>query len=301
MGLEGRSLVSINDLAKGEIEHILDVSRSMEKERKPLLGGKILANMFFEPSTRTMLSFESAMLRLGGGVLGFSEVDKTSIAKGESVEDTVRVIEGYADIGVLRNWKEGIARKCADIAKIPLINAGDGSREHPTQALLDLYTIRKSLGKIDDLEIAISGDLKYGRTVHSLVKALNLYDVNLRLVSPIGLEMPKDVLKCIDIPYTSHNNFDEVIKDIDVLYVTRIQRERFQPKDEYEKHAGSYRIDMKLLKQGKDNLIVMHPLPRVDEICIEVDNEKYCKYFEQARNGVFVRMATLCLLLGAVK
>ena len=303
MKFEGRDLISITDLSRDEIEHALDVASKMESTKSPLLEGKILANMFYEPSTRTRLSFESAMLRLGGGVIGFSETTATSMAKGENLEDTVRVIEGYADIAVIRNWLEGCARMCAEISHIPVINAGDGTGEHPTQALLDLYTMRKNRKKIDGLEIAMCGDLKYGRTVHSLIRALALYDVKLHLVSPKGLEMPKKDVKEVlgDIEVHEHNDFQDIIGDLDVLYATRIQGERFEDQKEYERLKGSYKIDLNLLKKGKENLIVMHPLPRVDEIAKEVDNTTSAFYFQQSRNGVFVRMAILSLLLGKVK
>lgn len=303
MKFEGRDLISITDLSRDEIEHVLDVAAKMEKIKSPLLEGKILANMFYEPSTRTRLSFESAMLRLGGGVIGFSETKTTSIAKGENLEDTIRVIEGYADIAVIRNWLEGCAKVCADIAHIPIINAGDGSGEHPTQALLDLYTMRKNNGKIDGLTIAMCGDLKNGRTVHSLIRGLSLYDVNLHLVSPKGLEMPKKEVDAAlgDINVQLHEDFKDIIPELDVLYATRIQKERFDSEEEYNKFKGSYNINLDLLKRGKDNLIVMHPLPRVDEIAKEVDNTTRAFYFQQSRNGVIVRMAILSLLLGKVK
>jgi len=303
MKFEGRDLISINDLSRDEIEHILDVASKMEGIKSPLLEGKILANMFYEPSTRTRLSFESAMLRLGGGVIGFSETRTTSLAKGESLEDTVRVIEGYADIAVIRNWEQGCAQVCADCAHIPIINAGDGSGEHPTQALLDMYTIRKEKGKIDGMTVAMCGDLKYGRTVHSLIRALSLYDVRVKLVSPKGLEMPRAELKAVgkDIEISEHHDFNDIIKEIDILYATRIQKERFEDPAEGEKAGIAYRIGLDLLKQGKDELIVMHPLPRVDEIEKEVDSTTRAFYFQQSQNGVFTRMAILSLLLGKVK
>ena len=303
MKFEGRDLISIDDLSREEIEHILDVAAKMENIRSPLLEGKILGNMFYEPSTRTRLSFESAMLRLGGGVIGFSETRTTSIAKGESLEDTVRVIEGYADIAVIRNWMMGVAKTCADIAHIPIINAGDGSGEHPTQALLDLYTMRKSKGKIDGLTIAMCGDLKHGRTVHSLIRALSLYDVKLHLVSPKGLEMPRETIKGLPsgVDINECNDFSDIISELDVLYATRIQKERFEDPKEYERQKSSYKIDLKLLNKGRDDLVVMHPLPRVDEIAKEVDNTTRAFYFQQSRNGVFVRMAILSLFLGKVK
>jgi len=301
-----RDIVSIRSFTREEIDYILEVSSRMEplvEKGSNMLHGKVLAELFFEPSTRTMLSFQTAMYKLGGNVIGFAEPGVSSIWKGESLADTVRVVESYSDVIVLRHPLEGAARFAAEYAKVPVINAGSGAEEHPTQALLDLYTIVKSKGKIDGLNIILMGDLRYGRTVHSLAYALSLYDVNLSLISPDLLKMRPEVIEDIKdrIKVSEHKDLMEVLPDADVLYVTRIQKERFPDLGEYEKVRGSYVIDLNVLRKAKEDLIVLHPLPRVDEIAVEVDSTPFAKYFEQARNGVVVRMALLALVLGAVK
>jgi len=301
-----RDIVSIRSFTREEIDYILEVSRSMEplvEKGSDMLRGKVLAEPFFEPSTRTMLSFPTAMYKLGGNVIGFAEPGVSSIWKGESLADTVRVVESYSDVIVLRHPLEGAARFAAEYAKVPVINAGSGAEEHPTQALLDLYTILKSKGKIDGLNIILMGDLRYGRTVHSLAYALSLYDVNLNLISPDLLKMRPEVIEDIKdrIDVSEHTGLMEVLPEADVLYVTRIQKERFPDLGEYEKVKGSYVIDLNVLKKAKEDLIVLHPLPRIDEIAVEVDSTPFAKYFEQARNGVVVRMALLALVLGAIK
>ncbi|RLI04543.1 aspartate carbamoyltransferase [Candidatus Bathyarchaeota archaeon] len=301
-----RDIVSIRSFTREEIDYILEVSRSIEplvEKGSNMLRGKVLAELFFEPSTRTMLSFQTAMYKLGGNVIGFAEPGVSSVWKGESLADTVRVVESYSDVIVLRHPLEGAARFAAEYARVPVINAGSGAEEHPTQALLDLYTILKSKGKIDGLNIILMGDLRYGRTVHSLAYALSLYDVNLNLVSPDLLKMRPEVIEDIKdrIEVSEHTDLMEVLPDADVLYVTRIQKERFPDLGEYEKVKGSYVIDLNVLKKAKEDLIVLHPLPRIDEIAVEVDSTPFAKYFEQARNGVVVRMALLALVLGAIK
>jgi len=301
-----RDIVSIRSFTREEIDYILEVSSAMEplvEKGSDMLRGKVLAELFFEPSTRTMLSFQTAMYKLGGNVIGFAEPGVSSIWKGESLADTVRVVESYSDVIVLRHPLEGAARFAAEYAKVPVINAGSGAEEHPTQALLDLYTILKSKGKIDGLNIVLMGDLRYGRTVHSLAYALSLYDVRLSLISPSLLKMRPEVIEDIKdrIEVSEHTNLMEVLLDADVLYVTRIQKERFPDLGEYEKVRGSYVIDLNVLKKAKEDLVVLHPLPRVDEIAVEVDSTPFAKYFEQARNGVVVRMALLALVLGAIK
>jgi len=301
-----RDIVSIRSFTREEIDYILEVSRSMEplvEKGSDMLRGKVLAELFFEPSTRTMLSFQTAMYKLGGNVIGFAEPGVSSIWKGESLADTVRVVESYSDVIVLRHPLEGAARFAAEYAKVPVINAGSGAEEHPTQSLLDLYTISKAKGKIDGLNIILMGDLRYGRTVHSLAYALSLYDVNLNLISPALLKMRPEVIEDIKdrIEVSEHTDLMEVLPDADVLYVTRIQKERFPDLGEYKKVRGSYVIDLNVLKKAKEDLIVLHPLPRVDEIAVEVDSTPFAKYFEQARNGVVVRMALLALVLGAIK
>jgi aspartate carbamoyltransferase catalytic subunit len=303
---KGRDIVSIEDFSQQEINHILDVSKTMEplaKSGSEMLKGRILATLFFEPSTRTRLSFETAMLKLGGSNIGFAEAEIASVKKGENLADTVRTVENYADTIALRHSLEGSAKLAAELSKVPIINAGTGSEEHPTQAFIDLYTMRKEKGKIDGLKIAFVGDLRYGRTVHSLAYALALYNVELFLVSPETLRMRKDVLQTIKnkIPVTEDANLETIMPKIDVLYVTRIQKERFPDAAEYAKVKGAYKIDLKTLKGAKKDMIILHPLPRVDEIATEVDGTPQAKYFQQVWNGIVVRMALLALVLGGVK
>ena len=255
--------------------------------------------MFFEPSTRTRMSFETAIKRLGGDGIGFENSGSSSVSKGESIADTAKMFEGYCDALVIRHELEGVSKFISDIVDVPVINAGDGAGQHPTQTLLDLYTIKKEIGKIDDLKIALIGDLKYGRTVHSLSNALGLFkNIKIYLVSPPELRMPQEILIDLNktnVEYVISDNIEDVIDDIDVLYVTRIQKERFIDVEDYEKIKGAYVINKRMLK-GK-NLIVMHPLPRIDEIDTDVDDTKYNKYFTQAANAVPVRMAILKTLI----
>jgi aspartate carbamoyltransferase catalytic subunit len=303
---KGRDIVSIEDFTQQEINHILDVAKSMEplaKGGSDILAGKILATLFFEPSTRTRLSFETAMLKLGGNYIGFAEPDLTSARKGENLADTVRTVENYADIIALRHSLEGSAKLAAEFSKVPIINAGTGAEEHPTQALIDLYTMRKEKGKIDGLKVALLGDLRYGRTVHSLAYALAMYNIELYLIAPETLRMRKEVLSSIKnkISVTENADIEKAIPEVDVLYVTRIQKERFPDAAEYAKVKGGYRIDLKMLEHAKKDLIILHPLPRLDEIAPEVDATPQAKYFQQVWNGIVVRMALLALVLGAVK
>jgi len=303
---EGRDIISIKDFSREEISHIFKTAKNMEPlaaKGSEMLRGKILATLFFEASTRTRLSFESAMNKLGGAAIGFAEAEVASVRKGENLSDTVRVVENYADVIALRHPLEGAARLAAEFSKVPIINGGSGAEEHPTQALLDLYTMVKERGKIDGLKIALVGDLRYGRTVHSLAYALSLYDIELYLVSPETLKMRREVLQTIKqrISVTERTNLEKIIPLVDVLYITRIQKERFPDPAEYAKVKGSYRIDLQALTDAKKDLVILHPLPRVDEIAAEVDNTPYAKYFQQVWNGVVVRMALLALILGAVK
>jgi aspartate carbamoyltransferase catalytic subunit len=305
---QGRDIISIKDLSRKEIDYIFTVAKKMEPlatKGSSLLKGKILATLFFEASTRTRLSFESAMHRLGGSTIGFAEAEIASVKKGENLADTIRTVENYADIIALRHPLEGAARLAAEFAKVPIINGGSGSEEHPTQALLDMYTMKKEMGKIDGLKIALVGDLRYGRTVHSLAYALSMYDIELYLVSPETLKMRREVLQTIKekekIPVTEKTSLEKIIPLVDVLYVTRIQKERFPDPAEYAKVKGSYKINLETLKEAKENLIILHPLPRVDEIAPEVDNTHYARYFPQVWNGILVRMALLGLILGALK
>ncbi len=296
-----RHLISIEDLTKDDILHILQKAEELEPYAKGakvnLLEGKILANLFFEPSTRTRMSFESAMKRLGGDVINMTAQEASSVVKGETLADTIRVVSEYADAIVIRHPLEGSARFAAELSSVPVINAGDGAGQHPTQTLLDLYTIKKE-SSLEGATIALMGDLKYSRTVHSLIKALTLFNTRIYLISPDALRLPEDFLEDVkgDI---SEATLDEVIGEIDVLYVTRIQKERFPDEEEYRRVAGSYIINSEILSRAKEDLIVMHPLPRVNEISCDVDLTRHAIYFKQAFYGVPVRMAILCEVLGA--
>jgi len=307
-GLEfkGRDIISIKDFTREEIDYVLKIAGAMEpiaKSGSDMLHGKTLATLFFEPSTRTRLSFEAAMHKLGGTAIGFAEPEIASIRKGENLADTVRVVENYADVIALRHPLEGAARLAAEFAQVPIINAGSGAEEHPTQALLDLYTILKEKNRIDGLSVALMGDLRYGRTVHSLAYALSLYDVKLYLVSPELLRMRREVLDAIKekISIAEKTGIEKVLPETDVLYVTRIQEERFPDPAEYAKVRGTYKIGLDTLKDAKEDLIIMHPLPRVDEIDDEVDETPHARYFQQVWNGIVMRMALLALILGATE
>lgn len=300
----GRDIISIGSLSKVDIDFILHRATEMQpiaEKGSDRLKGKILATLFFEPSTRTRLSFESAMLRLGGGVIGFAEPKVSSVAKGESLSDTIKTVDNYAHVIVIRHPEEGAAAEAAHAASAPVINAGSGSLEHPTQALLDLHTMLTAKGKINGLNIALVGDLLYGRTVHSLIMALSNYDVKVHLVSPEQLKIRRDVLKKVEgkVDYVETDDLKSILKELDVLYVTRVQKERFTNPDDYEKVKNAYIIDRALLKGAKKNLAVMHPLPRVTEISTDVDEMPNAWYFKQMRHGVYVRMALLSLVLGA--
>jgi aspartate carbamoyltransferase catalytic subunit len=305
----GMDVVSIRDFSREQIEHVLKLAEKMlpiarGEERSILLEGHVLGSLFYEPSTRTRLSFDAAMTRLGGRVLGFDQPAGASVAKGETLADTIRMVDSYCDVIVLRHPQEGAARLAAHFAERPVINAGDGAGQHPTQTMLDLFTIRKEKKQIDGMRVALVGDLKYGRTAHSLSEALAMFGAQLTFVAPPSLQIPKEHMKQIETmgqkPRMS-SSLDDVIKDVDVLYVTRIQKERFPDPAEYQKVAGMYRIDAALLKNAKKDMIVLHPLPRVGEIDFEVDETEHAKYFDQAFNGVPVRMALLALVLGVSK
>jgi aspartate carbamoyltransferase catalytic subunit len=301
MGLE--HLVTAKQLSRTEIESVLDHAAGLADDlesARTRQAGRLLGLCFFEPSTRTKMSFETAMKRLGGDVVDMGAVDQSSVAKGESLADTVRVVEGYADALVLRHPRQGAAKMASEYVDVPLINAGDGAGHHPTQTLLDLYTIREETG-LDDLTIGIMGDLKYGRTVHSLAHALTKFDASQHFISPESLKLPRSVrydLHEEGAHVREHTDLEAVLPSLDVLYVTRIQRERFPDENEYRAVAGEYGIDQALLEDARDDLTVMHPLPRVDEIDPAVDDTEYAAYFEQAHNGVPVRMALLDQLLG---
>ena len=303
---EGRDIISMHDFSREELDFILDTATRMEpiaETGSDMLKGNVLACLFFEPSTRTRLSFESSMTRLGGGVIGFAEPKVSAVAKGETLSDTVKVVENYADVIVIRHPSNDAAKIAADAASVPVINAGSGSWEHPTQAMLDLHTIRAAKGGIDGLTIALLGDLLYGRTVHSLTYALANYDVKLYLVSPEPLKMKRDILDDVKgkIDYEETGNLESILPRLDVLYVTRVQKERFPDPADYEKVKNSYRINKDFLKRAKSDIIVMHPLPRVTEIETDVDDTAHAWYFKQVRHGIYTRMALLGLVLGKIK
>ncbi len=300
-----RHLLDTTDLTLGEIDEMVALAMDMIADGEKyahICDGKKLATLFFEPSTRTRLSFEAAMYELGGHVLGFSEAASSSAAKGETVSDTARIVSGYADIIAMRHPLEGAAKVASGKALVPIINAGDGGHAHPTQTLTDLLTIYREKGSFENLTIGVCGDLKYGRTVHSLIKAMCRYKgVRFVLIAPKALQVPDymitEVLEPSGAPYTFAETIEEAIEQLDILYMTRIQRERFPSKEEYLKHKGAFILDLKKLEKAKADLTIMHPLPRVDEIAVEVDEDPRAKYFEQARNGKYIRMALIYMLL----
>ena len=298
-----KDIISIKELDKEKLEKIFVSTNKMMQlnpvERREICKGKTLAYLFYEPSTRTRLSFDSAMASVGGNSLGISDITSSSTQKGESLADTVRIMSIYSDILVLRHTLDGSSRFAAEISDKPVINAGSGTEEHPTQAIQDLFTIKKEKKKIDGLKIGIVGDLKYGRTVYSLLYGLGNYDVDVRLISPESLRIRSDSVYEIKkrLSFTESTDIEEHIDELDVLYVTRIQKERFPDEEEYLKVKGSYVVGMDLLKQMKDDSIILHPLPRLDEISNDVDNTKNAKYFEQAEYGKHTRAALLGLIL----
>ncbi|OYT28583.1 aspartate carbamoyltransferase [Thermoplasmatales archaeon ex4572_165] len=306
MNFKGKDIISIRDFSKTEINFILKYAKKMIPYAKgekttDILHGKVLSSLFFEPSTRTRLSFESAMNRLNGKIIGFADPTATSQKKGESLADTIRMAEAYSDIIVMRHHLEGAARLAAEFSNVPVINAGDGAGRHPTQCFLDLFTILLEKKKIDGQNVILLGDLKYGRTVHSLAYALALYGAELTFVSPKNLQMPKEIVsecKELGANIQSTSKLDKAIRNADVLYVTRIQKERFPDAEEYNQVVGTYQINNELLNNVNENLIIMHPLPRVTEISPEVDQTDFAVYFKQAFNGVPIRMALLSLLTG---
>jgi aspartate carbamoyltransferase len=302
----GKDILSVKQFNKPDLKYIFAVAHEMSEMVArvgtfDLLKGKILANLFYEPSTRTSSSFTSAMERLGGSVIPINEVRYSSVSKGESLADTVRTLECYADVIVLRHPEVGASALAATYARKPIINAGDGVGEHPTQALLDLFTIIEELGNAEEITVTMLGDLKYGRTVHSLSRLLSLYNVRIHYVSPEILRMPPEIIAELDekgIPQAEHNTLDEVLPETDVLYVTRVQKERFENLDDYESVKGAFVITPETLRRAKDKMIVMHPLPRVGEISMDVDDDPRAAYFRQMEYGLYVRMALLAMVLG---
>ena len=304
--LKGRSILEPMDMSIAELEEIFDLADGIIADPARFAhacDGKLLATLFYEPSTRTRFSFEAAMLRLGGQVIGFSEPNSSSVAKGESIADTIRTIACYADIAVMRHPKEGAPRVAANATDMPVINAGDGGHQHPTQTLTDLLTIRRQKGGFRNLTVGLCGDLKFGRTVHSLIKALSRYEgINFVLISPEELRIPeyvrRGVLEKNNIPYREVRKMQDVMGELDVLYMTRVQRERFFNEEDYIRLKDTYILDAEKMKSAKSDMMVLHPLPRVNEIAVEVDNDPRALYFVQAKNGMFVRMALIMKLLG---
>lgn len=304
-----RHLLNPLDFSVEEIDSLLSLARDIEKDLPKyahVCDGKKLATLFYEPSTRTRLSFEAAMLNLGGSVLGFSSANSSSAAKGESVADTIRMISCYADICAMRHPKEGAAFIAAQKARIPVINAGDGGHQHPTQTLTDLMTIRSKTGRLNNLTIGLCGDLKFGRTVHSLISAMARYEgIKFVLISPQELRVPdsirEDVLKANQIPFEEVDSLDAALGSLDILYMTRVQKERFFNEEDYIRLKDCYILDRKKMKLAKENMFVLHPLPRVNEISVEVDDDPRAAYFDQAQYGVYVRMALIMTLLEVEK
>lgn len=299
--MKQKSILSIHDLDEEDIITILDLAKEFEKDpKKQTLNGEVVASIFYEPSTRTRLSFESAISRIGGRVIGFSDPGSSSVKKGESLRDTILMLDKYSDLIVLRHQNEGSARYASEVSSKPIINAGDGANQHPTQTLLDLYSIRETQGKLDNLTIVVAGDLRYGRTAHSLVIALSNFNSNFIFVSPEELRMPKNIKFELDrkgIKYEEQKDLGSALKTADILYMTRVQKERFTEAVEFEQIKKDYVLTLDMLENTKENLKVLHPLPRVWEIDADVDNSEKAYYFKQAENGVYVRQALITLLL----
>lgn len=300
--MKNRSLVSINDLSKEEIFKVLDLAEEFEKNpSQKIMDSKVVATLFFEPSTRTRLSFESAVNRLGGRIIGFSEASSTSVSKGESLKDTILTVANYSDLIVMRHPVEGSARFASEVSPVPIINAGDGANQHPTQTMLDLYSIRKTQGTLNNQKIVMVGDLKYGRTVHSLLMAMSQFNASFVFIAPKELQMPQEYklfLKESGLKYEEHTDLAENIKDADIVYMTRVQKERFSDPMDYEKVKNAYILRNHMLEGTKENMRVLHPLPRVNEINIDVDDSNKAYYFTQALNGVYARMAIMASILG---
>ncbi|MDE5920950.1 MAG: aspartate carbamoyltransferase [Paramuribaculum sp.] len=301
--MNSKSLVSIDDISRDEILQLLESARHFEENpNRRLLEGKVVATLFFEPSTRTRLSFETAVNRLGGRVIGFSDASTSSSAKGETLKDTIKMVSNYVDLIVMRHYLEGAARYATEVTDVPVVNAGDGANQHPSQTMLDLYSIYKTQGKLENLTITMVGDLKYGRTVHSLIQAMRYFNPTFNFVACEELRMPDEYKELCDrngIKYTEHTDFSaEVINSSDILYMTRVQRERFTDIMEYEKVKNLYTLRNAMLADAKENLRVLHPLPRITEIDQDVDDNPKAYYFDQARNGLYARQAIICRALG---
>lgn len=295
-------MISIGDLTREQIVRLMDLAGEFERDSSgQLLRGRVIASLFFEPSTRTRLSFESAINRLGARVIGFSDANNTSLAKGETLHDTISVISNYCDAIVMRHSLEGAARYASEVARVPVINAGDGANQHPTQTLLDLYSIRKTQGTLEGLHVMMVGDLKYGRTVHSLLQALSHFGARFTFVAPPELALPDEYKAFLDekgLEYTEKRELEGNLGDVDILYMTRIQKERFTDPMEYERVKNAYVLRASMLDGTRENMRILHPLPRVGEIAEDVDASPKAYYFQQAENGVYARMAIICYLLG---
>lgn len=295
----GRSLISLEGLDRDGILRLLDKAAGFEAQpNRKTLDGKIVATLFFEPSTRTRLSFETAVNRLGGRVIGFSDAATTSSTKGETLKDTIMMVSNYADLIIMRHYLEGAARYASEVSPVPIINAGDGANQHPSQTMLDLYSMRKTQGRLDDLNICLVGDLKYGRTVHSMLTAMRFFNPTFHFISPDELKMPeeyKEYCRKNGIRFEEHSVLDnDTIARADILYMTRVQKERFTDLMEYERVKDSFILKNSMLEGTKDNLRIMHPLPRVNEISQDVDNNPKAYFFQQAKNGLYVREALIC-------
>ncbi|MBR8534511.1 aspartate carbamoyltransferase [Carboxylicivirga mesophila] len=300
--MKNKSLVSITDFSKEEILRIVELAAEFEANpNQKLMDDKVVSSLFFEPSTRTRLSFETAIQRLGGRIIGFTDSSSSSTSKGESLNDTIKMVSNYSDLIVMRHPLEGSARYASEVSDVPVINAGDGANQHPTQTLLDMYSIYKTQGTLDNLNIFLVGDLKYGRTVHSLLMAMSQFNPTFNFISPDSLKMPDEYKLFLDkkgIKYYEHLEFTDIIEEADILYMTRVQRERFSDPIEYEKVKNVYVLRNSMLDNTKDNLRILHPLPRVNEIHTDVDANPKAYYFEQAENGVYARMAIMASILG---
>ena len=295
-----RNIVSIADLSRDDMEQILDVAARLKQKPQPeLLKGRVIASCFFEASTRTRLSFETAVQRLGGSLIGFADGGNTSAKKGETLADSIKIISSYTDAVVMRHPQEGAARLATEFSDVPVINGGDGANQHPTQTLLDLFSIKECQGRLENLKVAFVGDLKYGRTVHSLTQALTHFNAEFTFIAPEALAMPDYILHELEekgIKYRCCDTIEEVVADTDIIYMTRVQKERFE-ETEYKHIASKYVLTNHTLERAPEHLKVLHPLPRVDEIAVEVDSTPHAYYFEQARNGVYARQALLALIL----
>jgi aspartate carbamoyltransferase catalytic subunit len=304
MAMKNKSLVSINDYSKDEYLKILSLAETFEKNPvRDLMSGKVVATLFYEPSTRTRLSFESAVNRLGGKIIGFSDSNSSSVSKGESLYDTIKTVGNYCDLIVMRHPLEGSARFASEISQVPIINAGDGANQHPTQTLLDLYSIKKTQGRLDEINIFMVGDLKYGRTVHSLLMAMSKFKTTFNFIAPEELKMPDEYklfLDSLGLKYFEHKDFTDIISEADIIYMTRVQKERFSDPIEYEKTKNAYVLKDYMLRNTKQNMKILHPLPRVSEIDPSIDLNPKAYYFIQALNGVYVRQAIITSILDLI-